>query len=269
MFAQESIAGMVHDVARELEEARAAVGSAADVATFTIEGLRAHQAVVTRFGERWRFDLADSPLALRDVLEHRDVFEARFELPVDDGVLYLSRTHPIVEGLAAHVLDTTLDPMTEGAARRAGAIRTTAVTRRTTLLLVRLRYDIVTRRGAEEHSQLAEECRLLAFAGAPTSPEWLENAVAEALLNAEPDTNIHPEQASTFVRRVVEGFEALQPHLDTEARHRAEALLDAHRRVRTAARMQGVSYRVEPQLPPDVLGIFVYLPTISGGGKRE
>jgi len=35
--------------------------------------------------------------------------------------------------------------------------------------------------------------------------------------------------------------------------------------VRTAARMQGVSCRVEPQLPPDVLGIFVYLPTVAGG----
>ena len=106
---------------------------------------------------------------------------------------------------------------------------------------------------------------MLAFAGAPTSPEWLDSAAAEALLNVEPDTNIHPEQASTFVRRVVEGFATLQPRLDAEARGRAEALLDAHRRVRTAARMQGVSYRVEPQLPPDVLGIFVYLPTVAGG----
>jgi hypothetical protein len=30
--------------------------------------------------------------------------------------------------------------------------------------------------------------------------------------------------------------------------------------VRQAAHMRGVSYRVEPQLPPDVLGIYVYLP---------
>jgi hypothetical protein len=37
-------------------------------------------------------------------------------------------------------------------------------------------------------------------------------------------------------------------------------LLEQHRRVRTAARMQGVSQHVEPQLPPDVLGVYVYLP---------
>jgi hypothetical protein len=41
---------------------------------------------------------------------------------------------------------------------------------------------------------------------------------------------------------------------------RGEELLEQHRRVRTAARMLGVSHHVEPQLPPDVLGIYVYLP---------
>jgi hypothetical protein len=30
--------------------------------------------------------------------------------------------------------------------------------------------------------------------------------------------------------------------------------------VRVASQAKGVSHRVEPQLPPDVLGIFVYLP---------
>ena len=29
-----------------------------------------------------------------------------------------------------------------------------------------------------------------------------------------------------------------------------------------ASRQQGVSYRVEQQLPPDVLSIYIYLPTL-------
>ena len=37
-------------------------------------------------------------------------------------------------------------------------------------------------------------------------------------------------------------------------------LLQAHQRVRAAAKTRNLRYRVEPQLPPDVLGIFVYLP---------
>ena len=46
-----------------------------------------------------------------------------------------------------------------------------------------------------------------------------------------------------------------------EAQEREEALLAAHRRVRTAAQARGVRYRVEPQLPLDLLGIYIYLPT--------
>jgi hypothetical protein len=268
MFAQEPIAGMVEEVARELDAVRAAVGSADDVAAFTVEAFRTNKAVVTRNGKRVRIDLAEAPRALRDVLEtpdNRQTFEAQFELPVEDRVLYLDRTHPIVEGLATYLLDTALDPIGDGMARRAGAIRTSAVTRRTTLLLVRFRYDIVTRRGTDELTQLAEESRLLAFEGPPGNAEWLDESTAEVLLHADPDANILPEQAVTFVQRVVEGFESLQPYLDEAARRRADDLCEAHRRVRTAARMRGVSYRVAPQLPPDVLGIFVYLPAMPEG----
>ncbi|MFN6201011.1 MAG: hypothetical protein ACK496_00860, partial [Acidobacteriota bacterium] len=52
----------------------------------------------------------------------------------------------------------------------------------------------------------------------------------------------------------------LRPHLVAVAAVRARDLLDAHRRVRQASRTRGVSYRVEPQLPPDPLGIFILLP---------
>jgi len=44
-------------------------------------------------------------------------------------------------------------------------------------------------------------------------------------------------------------------------RRNGQALLDAYQRVGEAARLKGVRYRVEPQLPPDVLGVYIYLPT--------
>ena len=43
---------------------------------------------------------------------------------------------------------------------------------------------------------------------------------------------------------------------------RGEDLLNAHRRVRAAAQIRGVRYRVEPQLPVDVLGVYMYLPKV-------
>jgi hypothetical protein len=53
--------------------------------------------------------------------------------------------------------------------------------------------------------------------------------------------------------------------LDALAARRGEELLAAHRRVRTAARLRGIQQRVEPQIPPDVLGIYIFLPAPMGG----
>ncbi|MFQ5744572.1 MAG: helicase-related protein [Acidobacteriota bacterium] len=268
MFAQESI--HVDEVARELEAARRATGSTADVERFTVEALRAHGGFVTPKGDQVEIDLTRGPRALRDQLhELPEKFRGRFDLPVDEGVLYLSRTHPLIEGLATHVMDTALDPVQDSVARRAGAIRTDAVGTRTTLLLCRFRFDIKTKRGGEEESQIAEDCGLLAFEGAPSSAAWLDPEGAEALIAVTPSANINADQASDFVRRVIEGFSHLTAHLDKEARRRAETLLESHRRVRQAPQIRGVSYRVEAQLPVDVLGIYVYLPARIANRERR
>ena len=258
MFAQESI--KVEEVARELAAVQAAIGSSVDVERFTTEALQAYGAVVSRQNDTVSFDLAETPAALRDAIgmTARDRFTARFSLPVQDGEVYLSRTHPIVEGLAAHVMDTALDPLAAGIARRAGAIRTNAVRTRTTLLLLRFRFDI--RSSADDAPLLAEDVGLVAFEGAPANARWLDDERAAELLDASPDANIDPRQASEFVRRVVDDFDVLRAHLEEVAQQRADALLDAHRRVRRAARITGVRHTVEPKLPPDVLGIYVYLP---------
>ena len=62
---------------------------------------------------------------------------------------------------------------------------------------------------------------------------------------------------------VGEGLLAIKPKLIALAKERGEALLEAHRRVRKATRATGTSQRIEPKLPVDVLGVFVYLPEVS------
>lgn len=257
MFAQESI--KVDEVALELKAVQSAIGSGVDVATFTKEAFRAHKGVVSGDGTV-RFDLAECPRALREVLGNIDKLKARFEMPVGEDTVYLNRTHPVVEGLANYVMNTALDPVSDSFARRAGAIYTKKVTRRTTVLLARFRYHIISKTAEEERPLLAEDCRLLAFAGSPANAEWLSQSDAEALLQAEPDRNVTPEQASGFVRKVVEDFSQLQPYIEQKARDYGKELLDAHQRVRREAQIRGVTYRVEPKLPTDVLGIYVYLP---------
>jgi superfamily II DNA or RNA helicase len=144
MFAQETI--KVEEVVREVEAARAAIGSGVDVTEFTRTALAAYKANVTGNGTI-QVDLTETPRALRDTLDVPTQFAARFELPVSSGQYHLSRTHPLVERLANHVLNAALDPLLESVARRCGVTRTSQVARRTTVLLLRLRFHIVTKLG--------------------------------------------------------------------------------------------------------------------------
>ena len=194
-----------------------------------------HGGAVVRQDPVTRYDLRQAPRAVRDAVGVEDSepeFTARFELPVDEGVLHLTRTHPIVEGLATHVMDTALDPIAESVARRCGVIYTDQVKKRTTLLLLRLRYHIITkRRGAEDTQLLAEDCRLVGFRGAPDKAEWLTDTdEMEKLLNARPTANIDADRAAGFVKKVVDGYDAIRPYLDEYAEQRGTEILEAHTR---------------------------------------
>ena len=119
MFAQESV--KTEDVARELHAVRAAIGSGEEVERFAKTAFQAYHAVISENGNV-KIDLSEVPRAVKDAIgaNGTDRITAKFELPVKDGEVYLSRTHPIIEGLASHVMDTALDPLGESEARRCG-----------------------------------------------------------------------------------------------------------------------------------------------------
>lgn len=271
LFAQETI--KVDEVARELHAVQAAIGSGVDVADFTRRTLAVFGAQTTGT-DPLDTNLTEASSALKDVLAQSSGFDLknpkfrfRFNQPVQEGERYLQRTHPFVETLANHVLETALDPLSGDAvrypaARRCGAIRTKAVDKRTTLLVIRFRFHIIQTQNNVERPLLAEDCRLLAFSGSPQSAVWVEENEAENLLMAQPDGNIAADQAAEFVGRVIDGFELLRSHLDQAAMQRGEELLEAHQRVRLATKTRNVRYRVEPQLPSDILGLYIFLPAI-------
>ena len=86
--------------------------------------------------------------------------------------------------------------------------------------------------------------------------------VGQALqvLNLMPEGNLDPVQKEDRLTRALSDLDGMGDMLMTRARDRAAALLDAHERVRGAARGQGVTYTVEPPGPPDLLGVYVFLP---------
>lgn len=199
-----------------------------------------------------------------------------FNPPAGDGETVLTRTHPLVEQLAAYIAQTAFDTEGEPLVARCGVMRTKAVDRLTSLLLCRLRFQITTTGTGKaegggtgtadarrENVALAEECACLAFEGRPDRAGWLTQERVTSLLEARPDKNVGREEATRWVARVEEKADRLGEHLAQYGRQRARTLLEEHRKARSAADAKGLRYRVDPQGTPDLLGLFVFLPCID------
>jgi len=258
MFAQQTI--KVEEVWQELKAVQETTGAGADLETFVQESLAAYGAIVSRNGVL-SVDLKDPeiPEALREIAGN-DQLKVCFNPSFKEGAVYLNRTHPMVEGIAGFVMENAFDGETPAVAKRSGVMSTYLVQRRTTLLLVRFRYHIITRINDIEQPLLAEDCQVLGFEGTPSKAEWISPDQIEALIKAKPDENVLKDKAVYFLEKLVQEFDALWPYLDQAATANGEKLLDAHRRVRRAARRKGVQYRIEPHLPADILGTYIYLP---------
>jgi hypothetical protein len=188
-----------------------------------------------------------------------------FHLPVPQDAIHIPRVHPLVESLANYLVGSALEGANDGVAARSAAIRSNAVKRTTTLLLLRLRFQLdVTRRGDTE-ALLAEECLVLGYQGEPAAPEWLADDEALLLLAARADGNVPEAQRNAWLQRAIDAIPALEPHIGARANDRAAALLAAHDRVRKTAGLttKDVRYRVEPHLPADVLGCYIIAPVVS------
>jgi superfamily II DNA or RNA helicase len=257
LFAQEGI--KVDEVAAELERVRTSIGAGADVRRFVTDAATALGATVLAKDGALHVDLAETSQALRDTVGVAEL-EARFEPPAGAGEMLLSRTHPVVAGLAKYVLDTALDTRQSGVARRAGVIRTTDVATRTVLVLARYRFHLSADEQVLERQLLAEDCAVLAFTGDAASPQWLEPADAEDLLTVRPSSNVASEQAEEVLSEIFTRAHSWLEGLTADARRDADVLLADHRRVRQSSQRRVRGLTVEPQLPADVIGCYVLLP---------
>lgn len=264
IFAQGAI--HVDDVKQELRESASALGDARDVARFVRDACARLGAPLLVEGTTRRLSpaLLPAPVRERAGLGEKPV-PVGFDLPLPEGVAHVARTHRLVEALGAYLTEGALDGVGASAAARCGAIRTADVKRRTVILLLRARMHLdVTHRSAATTPLLAEECVIAGYSGGGGGePQWLNIDVAEQLLAATPAGNVPQGQREGWIRAALDELEGLQEGLNSIALGRSEEVLAAHRRVRSAANLRGVEYRVRPALPPDVLGLYVLMP--AGG----
>jgi superfamily II DNA or RNA helicase len=277
-FAQHAI--RPEEVAQELYESDAALGSADTVAAFVraaCERLGAPLGRRRTKGSRqegagsYLLSPGQFPAAVRERLgsvfvprpaaRAPDEVSISFAPPLPEGTHLVGRLHPLTEALAEHLVNQALEDADPLIVSRTGVIRSAEVARRTTLLLLRLRLLIETPgRGAPT---LAEELIVAGFEGRPGNVQWLDEAAARRLLEtAEAAGNLAPEVIDETLREATGWLPELEADLHAIAQARAVALHESHRRVRQATRTGRV--QVRPHLPLDVLGTYVLLPVPRG-----
>ncbi|NJM66373.1 MAG: DEAD/DEAH box helicase [Acaryochloris sp. RU_4_1] len=258
-FAQRAI--KPDEVEQELVESDQILGSEADVERFVKAACSRLNTSLQKKKLGWL--LPSIPLPLQNSLgtQPRTI---TFTTPAPEGVEYVGRNHSLVEGLAHYLLEETLEnlhnPMADGRsetiAARCGFTITDAVEKRTTLLLLRSRYLLSSPR---VETLLAEECFVAGFTGPPSNPLWLEPDESQHLLQkAEPVGDIAPALKRMEIEELIDSLGSLEKELEAIAQARGQSLAQSHRRVRNLTKEGQV--RVKPQLPMDVLGLFVLQP---------
>jgi superfamily II DNA or RNA helicase len=272
--------GSIHpdEVAREVAAIRAALGPDEEIRAFTRTALAELGAnVTTDVGGGFTITTASLPLGLRDsiaaLIGERPKLPFRTTPAVPRGEAALTRTDPLVRSVANFVLSAALDrqaPAGHRPARRCGVIRTFLVSKRTVVLLVRYRFQLILPGRYGDVPLIAEDARVLGFAGAPSAmSEWLPDADATALLGAKPDENTMPEFAARTISRVLSGLDEVLPHVNARGAEFAEELREAHRRVRRISDQAVRGVRVPLAGDADILGVYVCLPVTTEMGAGQ
>jgi hypothetical protein len=140
-------------------------------------------------------------------------------------------------------------------------MRTRAVSRLTSLYLLRLRFLIEQ---PDRTPMLAEEVLVIGHTGTADKPVWMaSDEVLTLLEKAQADANIGDAEKSELVSAALTGWDKLDSAIKENIAGRAEALTEAHRRIRQAVKMKVGGLTVKPQLPPDLLGLLVLQPFVS------
>ena len=265
-FAQQALDPKPEVVAEELQRIRKAIGDSKDARRFFTAVLQGVKITEANHGITAHLDNT-TPRSMRQAIgwEIPDNGKAtpligRFELPLGNNETYLGRTSPIIERLASWALDQALDGGVNetdmsAVAARCGMIRTSTVTERTTLLVMRFRYQMSS--GAE-NNMLCEEIISRACTGPADNPCWLTPRESEVLLDAHPEDNLTPTAVQQQLELLLPALERLRSSLEPIAQEGAAAQLDTHRRVRVSTGRSSI----KPVLPVDILGAYLLLPRL-------
>ncbi len=258
----------------EWEKAFAVLGTEQDVERFVVSAcdrLTAPLKVLRSGG--YQAPLSHLPFELKERFESAGLLGIKkidFRYPTVSGAEFIHRTHPMVRHLADYIAEQAMGGTDRDLVARAGVIFTESVSRKTTIYLLRLRNRLIMRRTRKAETDksdrqtrdlLAEEALALAIQGSG-EPTLLSGAEALQLMQSKVSKDMPAERKQRELEGALGALDGLQQTFDRLANERASELLKDHRRVREASDARG-EYQVRPQLPVDVMGVYVLVPSLA------
>lgn len=269
VFAQKKL--KPEDVLPEWTRTLSAIGGAEDVKRFTVRALARLGAAPEplRFG--FKAPLASLPSYLIERLDQEGMVGSPlidFVYPPRGRCKAITRSHPLVHVLADSLLEQTLNQFDENSLStepanlgRLGCWISKNVKSKTTIVLLRLRHQLVSQIQNRTSTLLVEEASSVAWEGKSAS-NLIEGADVLNILNYISDKTPPKALIERSLGEALESLQSLGSALNGHAEKRAQELLSDHRRVREAADARG-RYSVTSLLPPDVIGVFVILPDVG------
>ena len=253
MFAQYSI--KPDDVQAEVERVHQTLGTQENLYSFLLAALPALGGKVIDDDGVLRIDLSDAGQDLVGAVPRRlTEFSARVELPVREGEVYLMRTHPFVETVAARIVDAALNPTSGNHVPRSGAAEAEA---RNIVYLVQHRIKLVRSQEGENAISLSEHLEYLSsdHLGGALTPQTDQKI--EKMLNDGGLISLDRELAIQLVADAVSETGQSQAEFLERSQAISVRLKNDHNRVRDAAKQTGLRITTEPACPPQILAIYV------------
>lgn len=250
-FAQRAIKPA--EVERELIASDEILGNEQDVERFVQSACSTLNCGLIEKKQGWL--LPTPPEFLKSVLGDKSRL-LTFTTPAPEGVEYVGRNHPLVEGLGRYLIEDALSNTKDPKAARCGFTTTNSVHKRTILLLLRIRHLLDS---PKHGALLAEECAVVGFTGSPSNPIWLSPQEAKSLMEqATPISDVGKAIKQMEIAELIQRIPELQPDLELFAKARSHELSQSHRRVRAITKEGQI--QVKPQLPTDILGVYILQP---------
>ena len=291
VFAQRRI--KPEEVLPEWHRSLAAVGGRDDVQRFAGRALARLGSGLEPMGRGFKIPTTPLPAEVRERLDNEDItgtVAVDFAWPPAPGCRPVQRSHPLVAVLADTLLGRTLSvddggaliggasandasagdgdaPTSDVSTRdpsilgRVGCWISDGVRGRTTIALLRLRHQLLSRTRRRETTLMVEEAAALAWV-APRTNGPVAGPEALSLLARPPAGDPPQHVREREAARALALLQEREAELEEFAATRARALLDDHLRVREASRATG-STAVHALPRPDVIGVYVLLPKVD------